>query len=121
MNKAQAYQSFWSSFTWDAYEQTTVPDNAPAKYITYEYADGYIGDDIPLSASLWLRSSSWAEIEQKANEIGAYIGLGGKAIDYDGGKAWIRRGSQFATRMEDPASLDMRRILINITIEFISA
>jgi hypothetical protein len=121
MDKAQALQQFWNSFGWQAYEQTTVPDNAPAQYITYESADGYIDNVIPLAASLWMRSTSWAEIERKAQEIGAYIGLGGKVIPYDDGKAWIVRASTFAQRMAEPADFDVRRILLNINVEFISA
>lgn len=121
MDKAQAYHSFWTSFTWKAYEQSTVPDNAPDKYITYEYAEGYIGNTIALSASLWVRSRSWAEIEQKADEIGAAIGLGGKIIPYDGGKLWILRGATFSQRMAEPADYAVRRIVLNFTVEFISA
>ena len=121
MNKAQAFHSFWSSFTWKAYEQSTVPDNAPDRYITYEYAEGYIGDSIPLAASLWIRSNSWTEIEQKAQDIGKAIGLGGKVVSYDGGKLWVNRGTTFAQRVAEPNDYAVRRIIINITAEFISA
>lgn len=121
MDKAQAFHAFWSSFGWKAYEQTTVPDNAPAQYITYEYAEGYIGDTLALSASLWMRSTSWTEIEQKAQEIGSAVGLGGKVLNYDGGKLWITRGATFSQRLEEPTDRSIRRIVININAEFISA
>lgn len=121
MDKAQAFHSFWSGFGWKAYEQSTVPDNAPNQYITYEFAEGYIGDTLALSASLWTRSTSWTEIEQKAQEIGSAIGLNGKVLSYDGGKLWILRGATFAQRLEEPSDRDMRRIVINIMAEYISA
>lgn len=120
MDKAQAYDSFWQSFGWNAYEQTTVPDEAPAQYITYEYADSAIGDVIPLSASLWVRSTSWKEITEKAQEIGDAIGLGGKVINFEGGKLWILRGATFSQRLSDPNDRAIRRIVLNFTVEFIS-
>lgn len=121
MDKAQAFNTFWNGYTWKAYEQNTVPDTAQTPYITYEYAEGFIGDTLPLAASLWDRSTSWATIEAKAQEIANDIGYGGKVINYDGGKLWIKRGVTFAQRMAEPSDRDMRRILINITVEFISA
>lgn len=32
MDKAQAFNSFWNSFTWKAYEQTTVPEKVACEY-----------------------------------------------------------------------------------------
>lgn len=121
MDKSQAFNTFWNSFIWKAYEQTTIPENTALPYISYEYAEGAIGDTIPLSASLWVRSQSWSTIEQKAHEISAAIGLGGKVVDYDGGKLWITRGATFAQRMSEPEDSGIRRILININAEFLSA
>lgn len=120
MDRAQVVNTFWNSFGWNAYERTAVPDDAPKKYITYEYAEGYIGDVIPISVSLWTRSTSWAEIEQKALQIGNEIGLGGKVLSYDGGKLWILRGSTFAQRLSEPEDNMIRRIIISINMEFIS-
>lgn len=121
MDKAQAYNAFWNSFTWKAYDETTVPESLATPYITYEFKEGFIGDTLPLTISLWTRSTSWAEIEQKAMQIGNAIGLGGTVVDYDGGKLWIKRGAPYAQRMTDPDDRSIRRIVININAEFISA
>lgn len=120
MNSAQAYQAFWAGFTWPAYDENTVPDSAQMPYITYEQARGYIGDSIPLSASLWTRSTSWADVELKANEIGAAIGLGGKTIPFDNGRLWILRGATFSQRMSEPSDTSIRRIVLNFTVEYLT-
>jgi len=61
MDKAQAINSFWSSFELKAYEQNSVPDGAELPYITYETATDSIENVLPLTASLWYRTTSWAE------------------------------------------------------------
>lgn len=128
MNKAEALHSFWSGFTWPAideqssYDLQTLKDlGITDKYISYEVVTSNIGDDVGMTASLWHRSASWAEIQQKADEIAAYIGYGGKVVTIDGGYIWIKLGSPFAQRMLVDADYDWRRIYLNITAEFFSA
>ena len=43
-----------------------------------------------LSASLWDRSTSWAWIKQKTEEIKKSIGYGGVRINTDDGIIWIK-------------------------------
>ena len=75
MDKAQALQAFWSSFGIPAYDQSTIPnadsaDHRPQPpYITYRVAEDSLGNPVLLSGSIWYRSTSWAEIEQKAKQI----------------------------------------------------
>jgi hypothetical protein len=128
MDKAQALNSFWNSFGLPAFDEQTVPDEIPdglpadtwEHYITYETITDSIGNSVPLTASLWYRSTAWDAITQKAEEISCYIGQGGALIHYEDGALWIVRGTPFANRMADPASDTTRRILLNITAEFLS-
>ena len=91
------------------------------KYLTYEVSPAAFGDAVALSASLWCRSTSWEEISQKADEIAAYLGNGGRTIRIDDGAVWIKPGSPFAQRMAVDQDYSMRRIYINITAEFFTA
>ena len=124
MTREQCLHAFWSSFGWKAYDETSVPDinNLPddAKYnrITYEVAVGEFGTPVSLTGSLWERSTSWAGVTSKAEQIYAYIGRGGRILHYDGGALWIRRGSPWAQRMGDSDDM-MRRIVLNVEVEFI--
>lgn len=119
MDKAQALYSFWASFGLQAYDEQTVPDGAQLPYITYETITDNLGNQLPLTGSLWYRSTSWEEISQKALDIAAYLGEGGVTIGYDGGALWITRGTSFAQRIADPNDDGIRRIHININAEYL--
>lgn len=124
MDKAQALHNFWSSFNLTAYDESTVPTGADAPdfpYITYNVVSDSFGTEVAAYASLWYKSSSWAAITAKADEISAAIGMGGKLVHFDGGALWIKRGTPFAQRMADGNDDTIRRIYINITLEYISA
>lgn len=116
MDKQQALHSFWSSFQIPAYDETSVPDSASLPYITYEVTTGDIGTQLPISASVWYRSSSWQAITEKCNEIERAITRGGRMVNYDNGAFWIRWRN--AHRMEEPTDDMVRRVLINGSIEF---
>lgn len=123
LDKWQALHSFWSGFNIPAYDENSVfsgyDDSPEMPYITYEAAAGSIDSDVLLSASLWYKSTSWADISRKAEEISEQIGLGGKLVPYDGGAIWIRRGQPFAQRMSGEKD-SVRRIYLNISAEYIS-
>lgn len=127
MDKLQAYHSFWSNFSWKAYDETSVPiaedrikmNGAAYPYNTYELSEDFFGHDLALTASLWDRSESWESVVDKAREISNYIGQGGVLIHYDGGAFWIRRGTPWAQRMSDESDDSVRRIVLNIVVEFI--
>ena len=119
MTKAQALYSFWSGFGLAAYDEQTVPDEAVLPYITYETITDSLGNQLPLTASLWYRSNSWETISLKAQQIAAYLGEGGVVIGYEEGALWITRGSSFAQRIEDPNDNSIRRIHININAEYL--
>lgn len=123
-NKWQAQQTFWSSFGIPAYDENTVPDGATMPYITYEAVSGNLGAQTTISASLWYRSNSWAEISQKADQIAQQIALAEKpAIKIDNGfmKVRLPNGMPFAQRMDEPSDRQVRRIVLTVEIEFLTA
>lgn len=120
MDKEQAIYNFWSSFGLTAYDETVIPDNAKMPYITYSVSTGNIGDVVSMTASLWYRSTSWADITKLKNRIAEYIGVGGKSIPIEGGYMWVTRGAPFAQRMGDEDG-QVRRIYLQIHTEFLTA
>lgn len=121
LNKAQAVNAFWASFTWPAYDESTVPDDAVLPYITFE--SGTSGfDDAPLglTASLWARSTSWASVEEKALEIASRLGEGGVLVHYQSGALWVKRGTPWSQRLAEPDDDSLRRIVLNIEAEYLS-
>ena len=119
MDKIQALNDFWNSFTLIAYDQSTVPDDAKLPYITYSVAEDDFNRPVSLTASIWYRSKSWGDITAKLNEISDRIGRGGIVVPFDGGAIWIKKGTPFAQRVTDEDD-SIRRIYMNIEAEFIS-
>lgn len=126
MTSAEAIYNFWAGFKLPAFDETSVPDEktrielfgAAFPFLSYETAKDYFGNEIPLAASLWYKSTSWQDITEKANTIDAAIGRGGKILRTDAGAIWLKRGTPFAQRMSDTDD-SIRRIVINCTAEFI--
>ena len=122
MNKAQGLHSFWSSFGINAYDENSVPDDVKYPYITYSVAEGALGDVISPTASIYYRSTSWAGVEAKKNEIAKRIGeFGHLSIPIDGGYIYLTQGVPFAQRMSDPSDDMVKRIYINVQTEFLTA
>ena len=121
MTKAAAIYQFWSSFGLTAYEENTVPTDADFPYITYQLVTDSFDREIPLTASIWYRSESWAGINAKTEEISQKIGRGGKVIPCDGGAIWLKRGQPFAQSMGDESDDLIKRKYLNITAEFMTA
>lgn len=118
MNKEQAYQAFWGRIA-TAYDETSVPDGAGFPRITYEGVSDDFGEQIASSASIWTRSSSWSEAETLKKQIEAKITRGGIMIATDSGAIWVKRGNPFAQRLGDPSDDLIRRIVLNLELEFI--
>lgn len=117
-DKWTALNTFFNSFGITAYDENTVPDDAVFPYITYEAAISDFDDmKVPLTASLWYLSNSWAEISQKAEQISVAIG-GGYGVPYAGGRLWITKESPFAQRMSEPSDALIRRIVLQLGAEF---
>ena len=124
MDKAQAIHDFWSSFGLLAIDEQSAYDeqivSLPTQYITYEVQTGNLGDEVELTASLWYYSTSWKDITEKADQIAAYIGYGGRIRKVNGGYIWIKLGQPFAQRMAVDQE-NYRRIIMNITVDFLTA
>ena len=120
MNKSQAIHNFWSSFGLFAYDTYSVPAEAAFPYITYELSLDSFDNEVYLSASIWDYSTSWENISKKTDEISKSLGGGGKMLAFDEGAVWIKKGSPFAQRMGDEVNDNIKRMLINISAEFIS-
>lgn len=118
MNKEQAIQAFWSTFG-TAYDSTSVPDEAEYPRITYEAMFDDFGHSVSTSASIWTRSSGWASAEALKRQIEQKITRGGYLLNFEGGAAWIKRGSPFAVRLGTETDDKVRRIMLNLEIEFI--
>ena len=121
MTKAAAIYQFWNSFGLTAYEENSVPDEAAFPYITYQLVTDSFDREIPLTASIWYRSESWAGINAKTDEISQKISRGGKIIPCDGGAIWLKRGQPFAQNMGDESDDLIKRKYLNITAEFMTA
>lgn len=121
MDKMQALHAFWAGFGWPAYDETSMPDAdiVTLPYITHESVDDSFGYPTAQTASLWDWSTSWASVLAKQKEIEQAITRGGKYVSYDGGAFIIRMGNPWAQRMSDSSSDFIRRIILNVEIEFL--
>ena len=122
MDKYQALDSFWNSFGWPAYDEGTVPDGAPLPRITYSVVSDSLGYPVMIPASLWDKNTSWERISKKADEIAqAIVEMNPPAIKLDSGRMYLTKGSPFAQRMQEPSDDMMRRIYLNVDVEFFTA
>lgn len=124
MTKEAALHSFWSSFQLPAYEENSIyaMKGSPVyPFITYEIqTDSFGGGPVNLTASLWYRpeNESWNEPNAKKREISAVIGMGGICLPCDGGAIWLKRGSPFAQNMGDSSDDYIKRVVLNVSVEF---
>lgn len=122
MTKEQAIQHFWSSFGIPAYDEQTVPADAVMPYITYRVATDSFERVVNLNASIWYRSTSWADVSAKSAEIARAIGqYGFTKLKLDNGYMWMVKGTPFAQRMSDPSDDMIRRVYLNVQAEFLTA
>jgi hypothetical protein len=79
------------------------------------------GNDVALTGSDWYRSTSWKEVNAKAQEISNVLSRGGVTLACDGGIIWLRRGVPFAQSMGDGSDDLIKRKYINLVAEFMTA
>lgn len=121
MTKGQAIQKFWESFKIPAYDETSVPDDAPFPYITYQVHTSSLDGLCVTNASIWYRSYSWKEISEKTEEISKAIAqMNPPSVKIDGGRLYITKGVPFAQRMGDTNDDAIRRMLLNVNYEFLT-
>lgn len=134
MDKWQAQQKFWSSFTFTengdekplpAYDEQTLFEKGsqPAfPHITYQSFGGNLGQTATLSASIWDRSRSWQRVKTLADKIQRKIVNDTPVtIKLDDGYMWIKVPATipFAQPM---ASEDdtIKRIVLTVEAECLS-
>ena len=121
MTKGQAIQNFWESFGLVAYDETSVPDDAPFPYITYSVKTDSLDNLVMVNVSLWYRSYSWKEISEKTEEIArAIVKMNPPSVKIDGGRLYITKGVPFAQRMREESDDTIRRMLLNVNYEFLT-
>lgn len=121
MTKAAVIFNFWNGFGLKAYEENSVPSDATFPYITYQLVTDLFDRPVAMSASLWYRSSSWVEINDKTEGISEALGMGGRILSFDTGKVWLKRGTPFAQNMGDESDDLIKRKYLNIEAEYFSA
>lgn len=121
MTKAAAIYNFWNSFDIPAYEENNVPTDAPYPYITYQFISDKFDYDVAMTASIYYRSSSDVQINAKAEEIGTFIDNIPKPQKIDGGRMMIKRGNPFSTPMGDENDNLVKRRILNIVVEYMTA
>lgn len=119
MNKWNSQYAYWSSFGIPAYNEQTVPEDAVMPYLTYQSVIGSLNGRMTVSGSLYYRGTSWAPIMQKVMEMEPFID---RQIPIDGGAVLIRKPvANFAQPMDVPGDSRVRRILLTVEVEFLSA
>lgn len=125
MDKAQAFQKFWSSFGLPAYDETTVPDGEHKPdfpYITYNFQSASMENLLFLDISIWYRTNSWEEVEKKKEEIAKRLQImHPPTIKVDGGRLALYHDTLQSRRMTDFYDPTIRRYSLNITAEFFTA
>ena len=132
MNKQQAYNAFWGSFGVLAFEENSVPDDrviqdliksgvAAAKYpyITYQVITDNLSGAVYPTASIYDKSSSWERVDTLSNAISNRI-QAMNTIELDDGRMFITKGSPFAQHMGDDEDLTIKRIVLNIAVQFLT-
>lgn len=130
MNKQQAYSAFWSEFGVLAFEENSVPTDdvinemikaglAKSKYpyITYQVLIDDIDHPVFPTASIYDKSSSWEKADVLSNLISNRIQTM-DTIRLDNGRMFITKGSPFAQHQPESGDLSIRRVILNLGIEF---
>lgn len=118
MDKWQAINTFWNSFSLPAYDEASVPENASLPYITYQAAVDSLDSPVVLTGDLYYKSTSWTEISQKADEINDAL-KNGAVLPLDIGFLWLVRGSPFAQRINEDSDT-LKHIYIVLMGEFLT-
>ena len=130
MDKEQAYNAFWSGFGVLAFEENSVPDDktinelikagvASAKYpyIAYQVITDDLDHPVYPMASIYDRSDSWERVDRLTHVVSQKIQQM-STIKLDNGRMFITKGSPFAQHQLESADLNIRRVILNLGVEF---
>ena len=119
LDKFSVQQVYWSAFGIPAYDELTVPEDAKMPYLTYQKANGSLGGVMNVSASVYYKGTSWNAIIQEVNHIEKFVD---KQVFFDGGILKVRKPiSHFAQPMDEPSDKKIRRMVLTVEMEFLSA
>ena len=131
MDKQQAYNAFWNSFGVFAFEENSVPtddiietliQSGPIKskfpYITYQVITDDLDRPVYPMATIWDKNTSWEKADKLSNLIRQKIKQNLNIIQLDEGGMFITTGTPFAQHMSEEGDRTIRRILINLAVEF---
>ena len=116
---AEALYQFFSGFSIPAYPVDAVPSDAPLPYITYTNTPGYFGEQVSLTAQVWMHTTSEAAISAVVDEIGDAIGYGGKLLPIDNGAIWLKRGTPWCVPVVSQTDTADKMRQLNITAEYL--
>lgn len=121
VTKYQALYNWWASHGVPAFEENSVPDQDTVvyPYIAYQAASGDFVESTTLNASIYTKSTSWAEAIELADSIQAELKNGGTQVPYTGGTLWITlpRG-RFSETMGDPDDDRVKRVRMTIIVNY---
>lgn len=123
MTPEAAIFDFFNRFGIPAYASTSVPDQMPFPYITYDLVmPGELGDgESMMTVNVWYRTESEAEPNAKVREISRAIGRSGVTIRCDGGMIWLKRGTPWAQSVNVSGADDkVKRRYLNIDMEYLT-
>lgn len=86
-------------------------------YIAYQVLADDMGHPVYPTASIYDKSTSWKRIDEVANMISEHIQTM-NTIKLDDGRMFITKGSPFAQHQLESEDLNIRRIILNIGVEF---
>jgi len=116
MRKAvQALDTYLNGFGLDAYAEDSVPDNAEFPYITYRVVDPEWHQKATFYVRVWFRSTSNADLLEKADQITGDIGEG-KRLPFEGGLLVLWAESPKVQVMVDPNDRAVRYAYISMSL-----
>lgn len=119
LDKFTAQKVYWQSFGLPAYQELTVPEDAKFPYITYQTASGSLGGVVNVSASIYYKGTSWKSIMQEVLQMEKVVD---RQVVIEGGMMKVRKPvSNFAQPMSEAADTKVRRMLLTVEVEFLSA
>lgn len=106
-----------------SYPDTAVADDVVLPYLTYSFVRGnFRAQPVSISVNMWFLTDSEAEPNAAVERLSQAIGMGGKILECDEGKLWLKRGEPWATAIleETANNRSLKRRFINITIEYLT-
>lgn len=129
IDRWQAQDVYWNSFGLPAYNEQTVPSSVPdgnggmtptkMPYITYEIVSGSLDGVMSVNASVWFRGTSWVDVCRQTDKMAAMADQQIKIVD---GYVKFRKSPEyFAQPLTDPHDDKVRRMRLNVEVEFLTA